>query len=164
MLFGHFWPTYLVLLYNVPFLGLSWTFLPTLIRDVINESSLNSQMLGNFRIFISLMLLLIIVNFAQCCLIFWKYQYKISSSEKASKLRYIVHYYLHVSFQSFNLVQLIRKTNTNPEFLQRIFRLFTFWVFLQGKSFKSISLITIHAKMLITKRFLNRSPCYSSLY
>ena len=30
-------PTYLVLLYNVPFLGLSWTPLPTLIRDVINE-------------------------------------------------------------------------------------------------------------------------------
>ena len=33
-------PTYLVLLYNVPFLGLSWTPLPTLIRDVINERSL----------------------------------------------------------------------------------------------------------------------------
>ena len=33
-------PTYLVLLYNVPFLGLSWTPLPTLIWDVINERSL----------------------------------------------------------------------------------------------------------------------------
>ena len=32
-------PTYLVLLYNVPFLGLSWTPLPTLIRDIINERS-----------------------------------------------------------------------------------------------------------------------------
>ena len=30
-------PKYLVLLYKVPFLGLSWTPLPTLIRDVINE-------------------------------------------------------------------------------------------------------------------------------
>ena len=34
-------PTYLVLLYNVPFLGLSWTLLPNLIRDVINERSLS---------------------------------------------------------------------------------------------------------------------------
>ena len=34
-------PTYLVLLYNVPFLGLSWTPLPTLIWDVINERSLS---------------------------------------------------------------------------------------------------------------------------
>ena len=33
-------PTYLVLLYNVPFLGLFWTPLPTLIRDVINGRSL----------------------------------------------------------------------------------------------------------------------------
>ena len=33
-------PTYLVLLYNVPFLGLSWTHLPNLIWDVINERSL----------------------------------------------------------------------------------------------------------------------------
>ena len=33
-------PTYLVLLYNVPFFGLSWTPLPTLLRDVINERSL----------------------------------------------------------------------------------------------------------------------------
>ena len=33
--------TYLVLLYNVPFLGLSWIPLPTLIRDVINERSLS---------------------------------------------------------------------------------------------------------------------------
>ena len=35
-------PTYLVLLYNIPFLGgyLSWTPLPTLILDVINERSL----------------------------------------------------------------------------------------------------------------------------
>ena len=33
--------TYLVLLYNVPFRGLSWTPLPTLIWDVINERSLN---------------------------------------------------------------------------------------------------------------------------
>ena len=32
--------TYLVLLYNVPFGGLSWTPLPTIIRDVINERSL----------------------------------------------------------------------------------------------------------------------------
>ena len=32
-------PTYLVLLYNVPFLGLSLTPLPTLIWDVINERS-----------------------------------------------------------------------------------------------------------------------------
>jgi hypothetical protein len=39
-------PTYLVLLYNVPFLGLSWTPLPTLIWDVINERSLDlSQVL-----------------------------------------------------------------------------------------------------------------------
>ena len=38
-------PTYLVLLYNVPFLGLSWTPLPTLIRDVINEHS-QIQILG----------------------------------------------------------------------------------------------------------------------
>ena len=34
-------PTYLVLLYNVPFLGLFWTPLPTLIWDVINERSLD---------------------------------------------------------------------------------------------------------------------------
>ena len=36
-----FWPflTYLVLLYNVPFLVLSWTPLPTLIWDVINKPS-----------------------------------------------------------------------------------------------------------------------------
>ena len=34
-------PTYLVLLYNVPFLGLSWTPLPTLIWDIINERSLS---------------------------------------------------------------------------------------------------------------------------
>ena len=33
-------PTYLVLLYNVPFLGQFWTPLPTLIWDVINECSL----------------------------------------------------------------------------------------------------------------------------
>ena len=33
-------PTYLVLLYNVPFLGLSCTPLPTLQWDVINERSL----------------------------------------------------------------------------------------------------------------------------
>ena len=33
-------PTYLVLLYNVPFGGLSWTPLPTLTWDVINERSL----------------------------------------------------------------------------------------------------------------------------
>ena len=32
--------TYLVLLYNIPFGGLSWTPLPTLIWDVINERSL----------------------------------------------------------------------------------------------------------------------------
>ena len=32
-------PTHLVLLCNVPFLGLSWTPLPTLIWDVINERS-----------------------------------------------------------------------------------------------------------------------------
>ena len=34
-------PTYPVLLYNVPFLGLFWTPLPTLIRDVINGRSLS---------------------------------------------------------------------------------------------------------------------------
>ena len=34
-------PTYPVPLYNVPFLELSWTPLPTLIRDVINERSLS---------------------------------------------------------------------------------------------------------------------------
>ena len=36
-----FWPffTYLVLLYNVQFWGLSWTPLPTLISDVINGRS-----------------------------------------------------------------------------------------------------------------------------
>jgi hypothetical protein len=40
-----FWPfltyllTYLVLLYNVPFWGLSWTPLPTLISNVINGRS-----------------------------------------------------------------------------------------------------------------------------
>ena len=39
-------PTYLVLLYNVPFLGLFWTPLPTLIRDVINGRSL-TLILGN---------------------------------------------------------------------------------------------------------------------
>ena len=33
-------PTYLVLLYNVRFLGLSWIPLPTLISDVINGRSL----------------------------------------------------------------------------------------------------------------------------
>ena len=33
-------PTYPVILYNVPFLGLSWTPLPTLIWDAINERSL----------------------------------------------------------------------------------------------------------------------------
>ena len=33
-------PTYFVMLYNVPFWGLSWTLLPTLISDVINERSL----------------------------------------------------------------------------------------------------------------------------
>ena len=32
-------PTYLVLVYNVPFWGLSWTPLPTLIWDVINARS-----------------------------------------------------------------------------------------------------------------------------
>jgi hypothetical protein len=32
-------PTYLVLPYNVPFWGLFWTPLPTLMWDVINESS-----------------------------------------------------------------------------------------------------------------------------
>ena len=32
-------PTYIVLLYNVRFLGLSWTPLPTLILDVINGRS-----------------------------------------------------------------------------------------------------------------------------
>ena len=32
-------PTYLVLLYNIQFLGLSWTPLPTLISDVINGLS-----------------------------------------------------------------------------------------------------------------------------
>ena len=32
-------PTYLVLLYNVPFWGLSWTTLPILISDVINGRS-----------------------------------------------------------------------------------------------------------------------------
>ena len=36
-------PTYLVLLYNVPFLELSWTPLPTLIWDVINERSLTEK-------------------------------------------------------------------------------------------------------------------------
>ena len=39
-------PIYLVLLYNVPFLGLSWTPLPTLIRDVINERSLVEMKMG----------------------------------------------------------------------------------------------------------------------
>jgi hypothetical protein len=33
-------PTYLVLLQNVPFLRLSWTPLPTVIRDIVNEHSL----------------------------------------------------------------------------------------------------------------------------
>ena len=33
-------PSYLVLLYNVQFLGLSWTLLSTLISDVINGRSL----------------------------------------------------------------------------------------------------------------------------
>jgi hypothetical protein len=33
-------PTYLVLLYNIPFFGPSWTPLPTLMWDVINERSL----------------------------------------------------------------------------------------------------------------------------
>ena len=39
-LFLTYLPTYPVLLYNVPFLGLFWTPLPTLIRDVINGRSL----------------------------------------------------------------------------------------------------------------------------
>ena len=33
------------------------------------------------------------------------------------------------------LVQLIRTTNMNPQFLQQFFCLFTFWVFLQGNWF-----------------------------
>ena len=37
-------PTYLVLLYNVRFWGLSWTPLPTLISDVINGRSLTTNM------------------------------------------------------------------------------------------------------------------------
>ena len=43
--FGNFWPTYLVLLYNVPFLGLSWTLLPTLISDVIKAEFLQEGIL-----------------------------------------------------------------------------------------------------------------------
>ena len=38
-------PTYLVLLYNVPFLGLSWTLLPTLISDVIKAEFLQEGIL-----------------------------------------------------------------------------------------------------------------------
>ena len=37
--FSTYLPTYLVLLYNVPYWGLSWTPLPTLLWDVINERS-----------------------------------------------------------------------------------------------------------------------------
>ena len=33
------------------------------------------------------------------------------------------------------LVQLIEQPITNPDFLQRIFCLFTFWLFLLGESF-----------------------------
>ena len=36
-------PTYLALLYKVPFWGLSWTPLPTLIADVINGRSLSPK-------------------------------------------------------------------------------------------------------------------------
>ena len=61
-----------------------------------------------------------------------------SSSEKASKLRYIVHYYLHVSFQSFNLVQLIRKTNTNPEFCNK------FFVYLPSEYFYKVKVLNQH--------------------
>ena len=46
-------PIYLVLLYNVPFLGLFWTPLPTLIWDVINEPFLNVMsfvQLGEFSL------------------------------------------------------------------------------------------------------------------
>ena len=50
MLFGHFWPTYLVPLYIVPFLMLSWTPLPTLILDVINERS-QVEFFSNFLAF-----------------------------------------------------------------------------------------------------------------
>ena len=39
-------PTNSVLLYNVPFWGLSWTPLPTLIWDVINERSLTQKFLA----------------------------------------------------------------------------------------------------------------------
>ena len=42
----------------------------------------------------------------------------------------------------FYLVQLIRTTNRNSEFLHQIFCLFSFWVFLQGKRFKSRSQYT----------------------
>ena len=53
-----FWPfstyyQYLVLLYNVQFLGLSWTPLPTIISDVINGRS------GNHR-FISILSVLVL--------------------------------------------------------------------------------------------------------
>jgi hypothetical protein len=44
-------PTYLVLPYNVRFLGLSWNPLPTLISDVINGRSLRGMIYENFHTF-----------------------------------------------------------------------------------------------------------------
>ena len=57
-------PTYLVLLYNLPFLGLSWSLLPILIWDVINERSLSQS----FKVVTQLraLLLKIIVDFSFC--------------------------------------------------------------------------------------------------
>ena len=47
MFFGHFWPTYLVLLYNVPFLGQSWTPLPTPeTPEVKGQGGMCPQVLG----------------------------------------------------------------------------------------------------------------------
>ena len=46
-------PTYLVLLYNVPLWGLSWTPLPTLISDVINGRSLTFIYLPQYTKFLS---------------------------------------------------------------------------------------------------------------
>ena len=41
-----------------------------------------------------------------------------------------------LTFGEYYLFQLIEQPITNPEFLQRFFWLFTFWVLLPGKSFE----------------------------
>ena len=62
-------PTYLVLLYNVPFWGLSWTTLPTLIWDVINERSLTQMNSSITHIYLQVWALfaLLLGYYAQNC-------------------------------------------------------------------------------------------------